>query len=227
MATEQRTYSDDPMETASNATLAPRTYYGEVDVDAYFCVLVKGTGKVLWDSDQHSIDERRTSIKLTVTPIAESGRPDPMEREMIAESREWVQITWASLKALGVTSVRDIKGKFAKVQFAPTGRKWTTREGEEREATTFKFLAVYGTEDECRDAWAADNAGAGAAPAEEDAPAAGSAERATAYEFLKVLVNTHRSDRAMLATTIASIPQISKWFTVDSPETVELLKKAS
>lgn len=226
MATEQRTYSDDPMETASNATLAPRTYYGEVDVDAYFCVLVKGTGKVLWDSDQHSIDERRTSIKLTVTLIAESGRPDPMEREMIAESREWVQITWASLKALGVTSVRDIKGKFAKVQFAPTGRKWTTREGEEREATTFKFLALYDTEDECRAAWAADNAGANA-PADTAAPDTNSAEKATAYEFLRVLVNTHKDDRAALATTIASIPQISKWFTVDSPETQELLKKAS
>ncbi len=217
-------YSNDPMETASNATLAPRTYYGQIDVDAYFCVLVKGTGKVLWDANQHGIDERRTSIKLTVTPIAESGRPDPMEREMIAESREWVQITWASLKALGVTSVRDIKGKFAQVQFAPTGRKWTTREGEEREATTFKFLALYDSEDACRAGWAADNAGGAPEPA---APDTGSAEKATAYEFLRVLVNTHKNDKAALATTIASIPQISKWFTVDSPETQELLKKAS
>ena len=221
MAAQQ--YSD-PMDVASNATLAPRTYYGVVDVDAYFCVLVKGTGKVLWDSAQHGIDERRTSIKLTVTPIAESGRPEGMEREMIAESREWVQITWASLKALGVTSVRDIKGKYAKVQFAPTGRKWFTKEGEEREATTYKFLALYGTEDECRAGWAADNAGAAPEPA---APDTGSAEKATAYEFLRVLVNTHKNDKAALATTIASIPQISKWFTVDSPETQELLKKAS
>lgn len=226
MAAQQ--YSNDPMETASNASLAPRTYYGQVDVDAYFCVLVKGTGKVLWDAGQHGIDERRTNVEITVTPIAESGRPDPMKREMIAESREWVQITWASLKALGVTSIRDLKGKWAKVQFAPTGRKWTTREGEEREATTFKFLGVYDTEDECRTAWNADNAGGGAAATTEEEPATtNTAERATAYEFLKVLVNTHKSDRAMLATTIASIPQISKWFTVDSPETVELLKKAS
>ena len=226
MAAQQ--YSNDPMETASNATLAPRTFYGVVDVDAYFCVLVKGTGKVLWDSDQHGVDERRTSIKLTVTPIAESGRPEPMEREMIAESREWVRITWASLKALGVTSVRNVKGKFAKVQFAPTGRKWTTREGEEREATTFKFLALYDTEDECRTAWAADNGGNSATPTTgTPVPVTGSAERATAYEFLRVLVNTHKDDKAALATTIASIPQISKWFTVDSPETQELLKKAS
>jgi hypothetical protein len=219
-------FSNDPMETASNATLAPRTYYGVVDVDAYFCVLVKGTGKVLWDANSHGIDERRTSIKLTITPIAESGRPDPMEREMIAESREWVQITWASLKALGVTSVRDIKGKYAKVTFAPTGRKWFTKEGEEREATTYKFLALYDSEDACRAAWGAESGGNGtAAPAAT--PDSSSAEKATAYEFLRVLVNTHKNDRAALATTIASIPQISKWFTVDSPETVELLKKAS
>lgn len=226
MADQQ--YNNDPMETASNATLAPRTFYGVVDVDAYFCVLVKGTGKVLWDADQHSIDERRTNVEITVTPIAESGRPDPMKREMIAESREWVQITWASLKALGVTSIRDLKGKYAKVQFTPTGRKWTTREGEEREATTFKFLGVYETEDECRAAWAADNGGSNATAEAADVPAAThGAERATAFEFLKVLVNTHKNDKAALATTIASIPQISKWFTVDSPETVELLKKAS
>lgn len=219
--------SDDPMDSAFNASLAPRNYFGQVDIDTYYCVLEKGVGKVMFDANVHSLDQRRTSIEITVTPIPDMPRPDPLSRQMIAESREWVNIVLASLKELGVSSLRDLKGKWAKVTFVPTGRKWTTQDGEEREATTFKFLAVYDTEAAAAAAYAAEGNGTASEAEDEHPEDTSSGDKATAYEFLRVLVNQHKADPAMLATTIASIPAVSKWFTIDSPETQELLKKAS
>lgn len=218
---------DDPMDSAFNATLAPRSWFGQVDIDTYYCVLEKGVGKVVFDPQVHSADQRRTSIEITVTPIPDMSRPDPLSRQMIAESREWVNIVLPSLKALGLSSLRDLKGKWAKVTFVPTGRKWTTQDGEEREATTFKFLAVYDTEAATAAAYAAESNGTAAETKDEQPEAADSnGDKATAYEFLRVLVNQHRENPDLLAATIAGIPVVSKWFTIDSPETQELLKKA-
>jgi hypothetical protein len=216
------------MDAAFNVSLAPHQFYGRADVDVFFCVLEKGTGRVLYDENVHSLDQRRTSIEMTVTALSNMPGSNPVSRQMIAESREWTQIVLPSLKSLGITSLRELKGKWVKVQLVPTGRKWVDREGQEREATTFRFLALYNSEDECRTAWLADTGKPDTAEEATSEPApANNTEKATAYEFLKVLVNTHHNDREKLATTIASIPQISKWFTIDSPETQDLLRTAN
>lgn len=147
---------DDPLAAASNATLRPREYYGEVDIDAWFCALIKGQGKVPYDPVAHKDLNRCTAVDLTVTPIAEMNLQFALQRSMIAESREWAGIVWPSAKELGITSVRDLKGKWVKVIQAPTGRKYRGNDGTEREATTVKFLAVYGSVDECLAAYYAE-----------------------------------------------------------------------
>src|SRR3546814_5025676 len=57
-------------------------------------------------------------------------------------SREWQGIVWASARDLGVQHARELNGKYAKIQLAKSGHKWTSKEGEEVEGTTFKFLAL-------------------------------------------------------------------------------------
>lgn len=47
--------------------------------------------------------------------------------------------------------------------------------------------------------------------------------RATAEQFLKVLVKQNGGDRDKVATAIAGMPLVSKFFTVDSPETMRLI----
>ncbi len=52
-------------------------------------------------------------------------------------------------------------------------------------------------------------------------------ERETALQFVKVLVQQHKGDRAVVAEQIAAMPMLSKWFTIDSPEVVQLLQEAA
>ena len=150
---------DDPFESAGKATLAPRSYYGEVQIDCYYCILEKGKGKLVFDAQQHSTDQRRTAIKISLLPLAEQNVQFALERDTVAESREWAGIIWPSAKALGLSNPRELNGKWAKMQQVPSGRTYRNAKGEEKEATTFKFLALYGSEAECRAAYMADGGG--------------------------------------------------------------------
>ncbi len=147
---------DDPMESASNASLAPRSYYGQIQVEAWFCVLQKGVGKIPYDNGQHRIEDRRTAVDISIIPLAEQNVNFEVKRETIAESREWAGIIWPSLKGLGISNLREADGKWAMMQQVPSGRKYRNSAGEEKEATTFKFLALYADEAACRAAYLAD-----------------------------------------------------------------------
>jgi len=233
----------DPWDVASTATVAPRSYYGQLRLDMWFCVLQKGVGKVPFDDGQHSPDDRRTSVDIHLIPIAEQNVAFELKREPIAESREWAGIVLPSLQQAAVDAgmisdpkeidLRKMNGAWVKAEFVGTGRKYRGRDGTERESTTFKFLAVYADEAACRAAYAADT---GRLLDDDDAfdalPAAGGGngntkERETALQFVKVLVQQHKGDRAVVAEQIAAMPMLSKWFTIDSPEVVQLLQEAA
>lgn len=156
--------SNDPWDVASEATLQPRSYFGQIQVDTWFCALVKGVGKEPFDPAKHK--QRATAVDISLLPIAEQNISFELKRETIAESPEWVRIIWQSLKDLGMTSLRDAHGKWAKMQQVPSGRKYRDKNGEEKEATTFRFLAIYPDEAACRAAYLAD-----AGKTEEPAPA--------------------------------------------------------
>ena len=61
-----------------------RIFLGAVNVDVFYCVLVKGLGKVPFDPNQHNQDQRRTSIDITIDPLPDSKSIYPIERDMIA-----------------------------------------------------------------------------------------------------------------------------------------------
>ena len=231
----QATFVNDPFEAASKAAPLPTEYYGQVEVDAWFCVLVKGEGRVPFDPQQHSIDQRRTAIDMAIIPLAASGMNYPLERRMLAESKEWRNIVWPSLKALGFNSLREVNGAWVKVKLVPTGRKYINSAGEEKEATTFKFLAVYDSEEECEAAYL------GTSATEEDEPSAPEAqpadnsqandgERATALQFAQIIVqqalaafpNDLNAAKTRVTQEFAKMPIVSKYFTVDSPEIAAL-----
>ena len=216
---------DDPFDSASDPHLAPREYYGEASVDCWFCALVKGQGKVPYDPAQH--ERRATAIDISVQPVPEQNVTFAVARKMIAESREWAGIVWPSLKELGIESVRDLEGQWVKVTQVPTGRKYTSKQGETKEATTLKFLALYDDEAACRAACIAETGakastgGVGHIPGFEDdkaadpTEAADSKERETATQFLNVFIKQHSGDKSAVWAAIQAMPMITKFYGED------------
>jgi len=223
--------TNDPFDDAMNAEYKPlsRTFFGDIAVDIYYAVLVKGVGKVPFDPNQHDQDKRVTAITLTINPLPGSKAQYAVERELIAESKEWAQITKPSLRGLN-TDLRAINGKWAQVELVPTGQKYTNKNGETKERTAIKFLAVFNTEDECQQAsdafWA--TRGNGNDPA--TTPAANGngngqsdAERLTAQKFLAPLWVASGKDMNKFAQALASNPLTSKYFDLNSPEVLAVV----
>jgi hypothetical protein len=222
--------SNDPFAVADSAGERSDHIYGQVQCSASFVVLQKGVGKSAFDDHSHDLKDRRTEVSILVNPIDETGLTWFVQRDIIAESREWSGIVWPSLRNLGLQSARDLDGKYAKVKMVKSGRKWTDKDREEREGTTVKFLALYPDQAACVTAYQAE-----AGVTADDDPAAavdmspqqpngnGNMERETARQFLAVLVKQAAGDKAALTKAIAGLPMVAKYFTVDSPEVVALM----
>lgn len=229
--------TNDPFDAAENPQVRQAEYWGEVALDMYFAILQKGVGKVPFDAALHSPDKRVTAIEIAILPIAEQNVTYQVNRGMIAESREWAGIVLPSIKALGI-SARELAGKYVHVRQKPTGQTYVNNQGETKDRTTFEFVKLFKDYAECL---ADFKAGAGdteypPTPANGNgqpaaAPANGaSKERDTALQFLKVVVeNAVRGQtdlkviRDTVALNVANMPLINKFFTVDSPETMQLI----
>lgn len=236
----------DPFASAVEAGERPDQYYGEIALHVQFVNLAKGQKKELFDEQTHDVRNRRTEVEITILPLAESGLVNPIQRSVIAESAEWSKIVWPSLRALGVqdgNAMRALHGKFAAIEFAKTGRTYTSNKtGETMESTTIKFVGLYDTEAACTAAWkgafgsasaqqtngngngAHANGNGAHGPANGTANGtANAAERATMAAFLPALVKQAGGNADKLAEIIAANPMISKHFTVDSPEVLAVL----
>lgn len=229
-------YTNDPFEAAREAAERPTAYFGKMDVTAAFVKLVKGVGKQPWVDGADDIQERRTLLTLVLNPIEAAGVTFLVQRELIAESREFSAIIWPSLKALSLKGMRDLHGKYARVEMVKTGETYTSKRGETQERTTMKFTALYDTADEATAAYyaergqSADDAsavdmshGAGTPATNVSVNGNGNAERDTALQFLTALVKNAGGDKGKLAGMIAQMPLIAKYFTADSPEVVSLM----
>lgn len=214
----------DPFDAATEAGERQPVYFGKLDVTAGFVALIKGQGKIVWH-DGLGIEQRRTEVSIQLNPIDAMNMTRMVERQIIAESREWTGIVWASLRDLGVRNAREINGKWAKVELVKSGRSWQNRDGATVEGTTFKFLALYNSQAECEAAWKAENGSATEAHSPSTNGNGNGADpgRETAEQFLPALVAQAGGDRAKLAQLLATMPMISKYFTVDSPEVQILL----
>ncbi len=224
--------SVDPMDAAMDAE-APsgiRTVFGEVQVDTYFCTLVKGEGKIPFDPTVHSADARRVAIDLTIIPTRGDYN---IVRNIIAESNDWAKIVKPSLRALN-TDLRAINGRFVQVQMVPAGKYRDKDSGEEKQRTMPKFVAIYDNLDSCLAAAAEFFKGGNAAqvipapaPAAPNDNGSNPAERETAAKFLPALWKMAGGDLSKLQELMASgkFPLVSKYFDINSPEIIALVSK--
>lgn len=236
MATQPATNAWDAIENPQVRS-GNSDYFGQVKIDTYFAVLVKGMGKVPFDAGQHNADQRVTAIDMQIIPLAEMNISFEISRNLIAESKEWASIVLPSIKALGI-SARELNNKWVHVTRKPTGSTYTSkRDNQQYPETTFEFLAVYPDEAACRAAYQAAGGSAGTAPAQQQqsssAPSNGDKERETALKFLKVIVDNSargQTDPAVITSTvaanIANMPMVAKHFTAQSPETMSLIMEA-
>lgn len=86
------TQVQDPWVTAMDPPKPVSEWYGQMKVNAWFCALVKGQGKIPWDPN--SVDpntgnpaRRFTAIDLALAPISDHGFED-ITRTVMAEFGE-------------------------------------------------------------------------------------------------------------------------------------------
>jgi len=223
--------SADPFDSAATATLRPRTFYGQCTITAWHCVLpVKGSGagKEPFDPAKHSIDKRLTCVEIGITPLADTGLSFSMERQLLAESTEWVKIVWPSLQALGIKNPREINQRWVVVLPVETGRPFTGRDGLQKQSTTVKFLKIFASEVECRTAYFAERgtqapvtAGSEAGPMPGMGPEpSGNGEKDAAMKFIEALAKSY-SDKARLKDEIVKVPMLAKY--LNTPEVLALI----
>ena len=228
---------NDPLATADEVAERGSFVYGQAQVQGAYVTLRKGVGKNAWVEGQDSIEDRRTEVSIVISPLAESGYTGLITRSMIAESAEYSRVVWPSLRdACGLKTIRDIDNKFVKAEFVKSGRKWTDKKtNEEREGTTLKFHAIFATEAECVAAFTGDGYTARTATASDNGPAgdidmtpnANNPEREAAKQFLGALVKQANGNKDALGTMLSTMPMITKYFSVDSPEVAEMMKVAA
>lgn len=238
-----------PWDVANNPETAspPQEYFGVVTINAWDGMLIKGVGKMPYDPNEKNPENGKPYNKVVVvdvaiTPLAECDLQWDIKRQMIVgKTSEWGAVTWPSLRDLGETNAAAVNNRFAHIVLADTGRTYVDKNGETKNATAIKFLALYATREDCLAAWqqafGKENAATQSAPAAQQPatnPASNGSERNTALQFAKAFVsNAVRSSgkdlekaRETLSKMLATQPLVNKYFTVDSPEIVQLMAEA-
>lgn len=224
----------DPLDAAMDAEYDPtRTYFGQINIDTHYCTFQKDPAsgkftKVIFDPGQHKMADRRVSVGIDIASLPGEKYSFFLQREFIAESREWATVVKPSLRAIGA-DLRTINSKWVQVQLVPTGRKYLNAAGEERDATTFKFIAVYQTEADCLAAAGAHfdrNYGTPPPPIDSPSPAAddpNNPERETARRFLEPLWKSCNGDAEKFYEQLRTNPFLSKYFDSGSREVFKLV----
>lgn len=208
---------DDPMDSADDPEVQASEYYGQARLDAFYGILVKGVGKIPFDDSRHTIKDKHTIIKFDVIPLAEHNFSRPLSRDYIAEFGEWPKITLPSIKALGI-SVRQLNDAWVKIAVVPDGRTYE-KNGETKQSSTFKLLAVYPDENACRAAYNGVTVTPQAAPPNAN----GNAERTVALKFIPTFVKSCDGDPDRLGKMLAANSLVAKYFSITSPEVIQAM----
>lgn len=225
----------DPFDSAVADAESASHYFGRMMTDAQFVILKKGQPKQVWTEGMDT-DGRTTEVSFRLNPLDITGMTRMVERQVISNSGEWSRIVWPSLRDLGCKTPRDIEGQWAHVEMVPSGRKYTNKEGQEIIATTLKFIKLFALESDCVKAWEelvgndaanqAHTSAAGASNGSVSQSAPNDAEKAAAAQFLPHIVAANKHDLTALASALASMSPLNKYFTVTSPEVQQLLQAA-
>jgi hypothetical protein len=227
-----------------------KTYdlFGKVELQIFKGAYQSGTrGAVPFNPAVHQ--KAQIIIKMYIQPLAEMDVKYPKHLEYESPNwADWGKITFPSIKALGINDAREINNMWARVARVPNGKKYDKKDaqgnptGEKGDELTFKFVAFFADEDACRAAYLA----AGGRPADANgngnghnvpaqvAPSNEDTERATAYQFLKVIVGNAAKGKESFAEAqeavglaLAQYPTVSKFYLANSVETGELITQVT
>lgn len=209
--------------------------FGQVgEIEGRFVALIKGQGKVDFDPAIH--ERRSTEISIRIDPLPESGLSNFDKRDILADSWVWTKIVWPSIKALikDANNWRnELLNAYVKYELVKE-REYQRKDGSTGTLTTFKFLALYDSQEACVAAYEGDagivhtstdddDSGVMDIPFGQDKPAAvDNAEKQTARLFLDAL-RTQHTDPAALAQAISGMPMIAKFFAVENGRVVEVV----
>lgn len=229
--------SIDILAEATNEAERPNFIFGQCDVSGAYVQFVNKK-KVVW-TEHDDPKDKQLEVTFIVNPIEETGLTKLMNRSAIANNYgEFATIIWPSLRDLcGLKQLNELNKKFVKMEVVEARQYTDKTTGEIKKATTFKFHAVYADKAACvadfnKTGQPRNTLVTAATPIPGDpsvvdmTPNTQNQERETAKLFLASLVKGAAGNKQQLAMMISGMPQISKYFTVDSPEVAELLKAA-
>jgi hypothetical protein len=226
------TQNNDPYAAAMNAEEnTSRTYFGQITVDSWFCVLEKGVGKRPFDPNTDKVQDRKTCIQMFLQPVSVARFNDVIQRDMIAEfGKDWLKIARPSLAAIG-HDLRSIHMQWVEVEMVQHGT-YTNKSGEEKPLTAFRFVRTFASEADADTAYAAHYSGGAQTPAAGSFNAdgtptnggnGGDKQREVAAKFLAPLWKSAGGDLDKFQTMIASNPVTKRFFTITSPEVMALV----
>lgn len=219
--------------------------WGQVEINAWTCALVKGIGKVAWDDQAHGAQNRHTAIDITIHALPEMNiqNENITKRETLAWAKDWKTIILPSIRDLGFMDARELNGKWVKVESVPTGETYQ-KNGETRNKTTFRFERVFANEAECRADYLTQSGEPGAASAVDYPPAPKKSEeqilsesgfdnpeKKAAEQFLYFALESATRGKqdaeawAAVPGAIAMYPQIAKYFNAESSEVKDWMAK--
>lgn len=235
----------DLFDEASNPPEKTYDLFGKVEVKVWECAFEKGTkGGVAYDPARHQ--KRHLMVDIYIQPLAEIDvkYPKLLEFHDVTWSKPYAGIVWPSIKALGINNLREINGRWARVTHVPDGGSYQRKDASGNlmvkpdgspdmvETTTFKFVTFFENEDACRAAYIAaggKSADSNGANGNGHANAAEDAERVQARNIMTVVINNVAPGKTTFAEVQEAIkahafyPHISKYYPVDSVETMTLI----
>lgn len=234
-AVDQNVTNDAWLE-ADNAKPPVYTHFGKISIEAEFVFWAKGVRLDQcppFDAEAHDATKKTTRIRMSAEPLPGHTNKYPHERVIPSFSKEWTFVTLPSIKALGV-SAQDIDGKYAKYVFTPA-RKYTNKQGEEKNATAFELLELFDSAEAAQTAAdelfgttyeSGSDIGASIPGFEDDPePVNGKTDAAkdVAAQFIPILWASAGGDLGKMAELMASNPVVAEHFDVTSPEVVAVI----
>lgn len=233
------------MKAAAEEVVYSNTYYGK-------CLLTFWEGKfprnaegkpsgrpVRWVEGDDPKD-RIIMIDFLLDLLPGSSANFQVKQSWMKHDKDWQRIVIPSLKEIGVVDdsgavdFSQVKDHYVKVQQVEGTRPRDKNNPDKGNWNTYKFLAIYKSQEEAAAAMALDS---GDMPIPSETPAPKKAtkndqRKAAALEFVKVALKSMEGlkpdeIKTSLGQFIESNPNIKPYLSIDDPEVMELINNVS
>ncbi len=207
----------DPWEAAGEQQTQKRV--AQINFDLWACVWENKT-VAPFDEQIHKISDRLTNVTMDFTTLTGKN----FQFNHIAEWSDWQQTTLPSVMALDVPGATSPGEKLKKmngqwVEYEIEEREYTKKGGGTGTALAVKFLTFLGDRAAAEAYTKTDSDDAPEAPPAGD----NGKDRAVAAQFLGPLWAQAGKDPDKMADLLKSMPMVSQFFTIDSPEVQEVM----